>query len=255
MSAWWIRRSWKNRESTEFDTAGGSSSAGTLGYTCSPSISRTKIPSSLGTLQGLNNSSSFRDNQFRAASSTKCRRRTQIPPESTVNLVVPIRFCEPPGNVRTSDSRPNKITPSDAVKRCAIYTGSMYLDSAMPDTTVHKNPEGERPESSMKSSGSWSSTAPQTNNITCCRHSKRQSDKRRPALASVDTNVHALCASLPMPPFFHFSEDSFQSSALYRRSNTAVVHQPIVLELLTTLDAAISEWNTVHTRDGEQIRI
>lgn len=239
--------------------------AGTLGHTCNVSMSHDRAPGNIDVLG--NSSSSLRDIQFRAASSTKCRRRTQMLPENPFNPVDPIRPRKSQGNFRSFDvARPKKILPANAVKRCAIYTRSMYLDSPLSDATVSGDGDGENSEFSISSSTSWSSAVSQAENAVLYRHSHCQSDTkgdatrvatgRRLALAAIDINIHAKSESPLAPlnppslpihlPFADLSNDSIQSSEskLHRRPD---LHQPIVLELLTALDIAISEWDTDYT--------
>ncbi|KIM84046.1 hypothetical protein PILCRDRAFT_424743 [Piloderma croceum F 1598] len=228
--------------------------------------------SSLGSTQDLASSSSLRDIQVRAASSTKSRRKTQTLSNPSTSPVVSVRPHKSLGGPKTSDSHTNEPRES-FVKRRAIYTGSMYLDSpATSDATCRDENHNVYPHVSVDSPPSGSSVLSQIENMhqstrsPCGRPNKvhlgKDVPRRRAPLVSVDLNMQTKCKSssaihhASMPPSAYFvsrsssflSTDPFASATVHRRRQSEspeTVYHPIVLDLLTALDLAIGEWTSV----------
>jgi hypothetical protein len=230
--------------------------------------------SSLGSTQDLASSSSLQDIQVRAASSTKNRRKTQTLSNPSTSPVVSVRPRKSLSSPQTSDSHTNEARKS-FVKRRAIYTGSMYLDSpATSDATFRDENQNEYAQVSVDSPPSKSSVLSQTEDTHQSTRSPRgrpsnvhlgkDVSKRRAPLISVDLNVQTKCKSssaihhISMPPSAFFvsqsssssflSTDPFASATAHRRRGSELpetVYHPIVLDLLAALDVAIGTWNSV----------
>jgi hypothetical protein len=229
---------------------------------------RTSSFSSLGSTQDLASSSSLLDIQLRAASSTKNRRKIQTPSTIPARSVYSRKSL---GTIGTSDSRISEDA-GETVKRRAIYTGSMYLDSLADtsDTAVGDLSYGDADKNmcadmSIDTSPSWSSVLSRNGD----RRQSLQTPRRRPKhngglaqdvhghrapLALVDLNLGLKCnfpsvaktSSMPTSTSFmsrsssFLSTDPFAGTAGHRAPET--MHHPIVLELLTALNVAIGEW-------------
>jgi hypothetical protein len=221
--------------------------------------------SNLGSSQNLASSRSLQDIQIRAASSTKNRRKIPTLSNPSTSPVVSVRPRKSLSSPKTSDS--HTIEPSECfVKRRAIYTGSMYLDSpATSDATFRDENQNVYPQVSVHSVFSQTENMHQSTRSPHGRPSKVHLGKdvpgRRAPLVFVDVNVQTKCKSsaihhTSMPPSAFFvsrsssflSTDPFASAAVDRRwgsESPERIYHPIVLDLLTALDLAIGEWSSV----------
>jgi hypothetical protein len=215
------------------------------------------VSSSLGSTHEPTGSSSLKDIQIRAASPTKSRRKTQIQTLSSEFVILAGSLCSRKSlsSLRTSD-RMNENTRETIVKRRAIYTGSMYLDSsAISDATVRGFPELSSPP--------WSSVLSKTESTRQSLPSAHpqlskveDTPKRRVPLGSVDLNVQTKSkspqASIPSSTLSVSrsssfpSTDSFATSTVHRKRLSETAYHSTVLELLDGLDVAIGEWNAVY---------
>ena len=228
---------------------------------------RASSMSSLGSAHDFTSSSSLRDIQSRAASSTKSR-RTQ-----TKSIASP----HPAGSMRTRGSVSGfettdiNINATDATqeyiaKRRAIYTGSMYLDSSTTsDVAVLGllSAEGEQNVHLVHSatpSISQFSVLSKTKDTRQGPRSPPQLHKdfrnRRTPLAPINLNVQsnfmtpsaASHASMPTSKFFVSDSSPFLSIDPFASTTTArrqIAYHPIVMELLAALDVEICEWNAI----------
>jgi hypothetical protein len=240
------------------------------GYTGPPSSFLHKsrslsMSSSLGSTHELASSSSLRDIQIRAASSTNCRRRqTQTP--SNYSPVCASSLC--PRNSLSSlepfDSHTNERTREAFVKRRAIYTGSMYLDlPALSDAADRSLSAGDEASNAFAEVSSpsclsiFSNSGETRTSLRSTRSHREGIPKRRTPLASTDLNVQSESKpthtksplsifSAPRSSSF-LSTDPFASPTMsrIRRRQPETKYHAIVLELFAVLDVAIGEWNAL----------
>lgn len=230
--------------------------------------------SSIANEHGMTTSSSLRDIQVRAASSTKHRRRTQtisIPAQAIRPDTASPR--KPLSGVTISVSQ-KSLDVDGNPKRRAVYTDSMHLDDSAPTLTalcIDLEKHSESPAlscvSAMSQAGDvqsftpWRPSQVPVNSLKGLNIKKRNTRKRTP-LASLDLNIyrnseHASFSNhTPMatpPSFFSaisgqptsfLSTDPFAATGLsgYRPAVAPPVYHPIVVDLMAMLDAAVEEW-------------
>ncbi|KAF7984826.1 hypothetical protein HWV62_10759 [Athelia sp. TMB] len=215
-------------------------------------------------------SSSLRDIQTRAASSTKHRRRTQtisVPVQVTPSAVSPRK---PLSGVTISVSR-TSLDEYEQPKRRAVYTTAAHIDdSTPPSVSLFNDLEKHSPSLSCASITSRAGDVPgpsltprrRRSQVPVCS-AKKPSPLPRIPLASLDLNIHGLpkptsssnhtsmpthlshVNSISRQPACFLSTDPFAASTdpvVHHAAEVSPKYHPIVVDLMSMLNAAIVEW-------------